>query len=76
MANKDSRNEALVLQTFATEVRIIANRKAHSELWIYFGLLATGSGECETLDEKKAVCHLCKVVSPYSENMTNFASHS
>jgi len=70
MADKDSRNEALVLQASATEVRIIANRKGHS---IIFGLLATGSGDSETLDKKKAVCRLCKVVSPYSGNTTNFA---
>ena len=72
MADKDSRNEALVLQASATEVRIIANRKGHS---IIFGLLATGSGDCETFDEKKVVCHLRKVVSPYYGNTTNFASH-
>ena len=75
MADKDSRNEALVLQASATEVRIIANRKGHSKLWNYLGLLATGSGDCETFDKKKVVCRLCKVVSPYSGNTTNFASH-
>ena len=45
MADKDSRNEALVLQTSAIKVRITANRKGHSKLGKYFGFLATGSGD-------------------------------
>jgi len=36
MADKDSRNEALVLQTSATEVRIIANRKGHSIILVFW----------------------------------------
>ena len=75
MAGKDSRNEALALQTSVTEIRIIANKNGHSKLWKYFGFLATGSGDGETFDKKKAVCRLCKVVSPYSGNTTNFATH-
>ena len=74
MAGKDSRNEVLALQTSATEIRIIANKNGHSKLWKYFCFLATGSGDGETFD-KKAVCRLCKVVSPYSGNTTNFATH-
>ena len=75
MAGKDSRNEALALQTSATEIRIIANKNGHSKLWKYFGFLATVSGDSETFDKKKAVCRLCKVVLPYSGNTTNFATH-
>ena len=74
MAGKDPQNEALALQTPATEIRIIANKNGHSKLWKYFGFLATGSGDGEMFD-KKAVCRLCKVVSPYSGNTTNFATH-
>ena len=41
-----------------------------------FGFLATGSGDSETFDKKKAVCCLCKVLSPYSAgNTTNFTTH-
>ena len=73
MAGKDSRNKALALQTSATEVRILANKNGHSKLWKCFSFVATGSGDSETFDKKKAVCRLCKVVSPYSGNTTNFA---
>ena len=75
MAGKHSRNEALALQTSATEIRIIANKNGYSKSWKYYGFLATGSGDGETFDKKAAVCHLCKVVSPYSGNTTNFATH-
>ena len=75
MAGKDSRNKALALQTSATEVRILANKNGHSKLWKCFSFVATGSGDSETFDKKKAVCRLCKVVSPYSGNTTNFATH-
>jgi len=54
MAGKDSRNEALALQTSATEVRIIANKNGHSKLWKCFGFLATGSGDSEMFDKKKS----------------------
>lgn len=41
-----------------------------------FGFSGTRSGDSETFDKKKAaVCCLCKVVSPYSGNTTNFATH-
>ena len=72
MAGKDSRNEVLAS---ATEIRIIANKNGHSKLWRCFGFLATGSGNDETFDKKKAVCRLCKVISPYSGNTTNFVTH-
>ena len=41
----------------------------------YFGFLATGSGDSETCDKKKAVCCLCKVVLSYSGNKTNSVTH-
>ena len=58
-----------------TSATIIANKKGKSKLWKYFGFLATGSGDSEMCDKKKAVCRLCMVVSPYSGNTTNFATH-
>ena len=46
----------------ATEVRIIANRKDPARYGSIL-VLATVSGDSETFDKKKAVFHLCKVVS-------------